>query len=84
MVEVEANPNLRHMIQALPLDPQALLDFKAPLELNARVSELLELNRKDALDERSRFELSQLIFAEELIQSLKAKAFGILHPECRE
>lgn len=80
MVEVEANPSLRNMIHALPLDPQALLDFKAPPELNARVSELLELNRNDALDEKSAIELSQLLFAEEIIQSLKAKAFGMLHP----
>lgn len=80
MVEVDASPSLRNVIQALPLDPQALLAFKAPPELNARVSELLELNRKDALDEKSAIELSQLLLAEEIIQSLKAKAFGILNP----
>lgn len=75
MLEKQMSDTLRQVIEDLPLDPRALLNFKASPELNARASELLELNRENALNQDEATELWQLLFVEELVQSLKVKAF---------
>ena len=64
------------LLEAIPLDPHELLKFKFPSEIQRRISELLELNKKQTLDEEARQELDRYLAAEVVVRVLKAKAIA--------
>lgn len=53
--------------------PDAILEFRPSRATTDRASQLLELNRADALDEASRRELDQFEQAELLMRLVKAR-----------
>ena len=53
--------------------PQTVLDFRLPVELEARASQLLERKRQDLLTFDEELEMYDFIRADDMITLLKAK-----------
>ncbi|MBK8027410.1 MAG: hypothetical protein IPK19_39980 [Chloroflexi bacterium] len=54
-------------------DPQAILNFRLPPELEERAAQLLEQNREDALTFDEQLEMYDFIRADDMMTLLKAK-----------
>lgn len=54
--------------------PQQIITYQPSQKLQARMSELLELNRKDSLSERARDELNEFLRMNRFMSRLKLKA----------
>ena len=65
--------SIREIKKILPKDPDALLAFKFPAEMQERIAELLELNSEGMPSSEDLIELEQIRKLELKILGLKAK-----------
>jgi hypothetical protein len=61
--------------------PQAIIAFRAPAELQARLDELLEFNRNRRLDSEEQAELDEFLRYDDFISELKLRAYQKLADE---
>ena len=68
--------SFKEIKKLLPKDPEALLAFRLPVEMQERVNELLELNQAGRLDAEGAEELGCVRQLELKLRGVKAKALG--------
>ncbi len=66
----------KKILGSLPKDPEKLLAYKFPDELQDRAEELLRLSHANLLDNETRNELKRFLQLDSRIFKLKAKVLG--------
>lgn len=66
--------SLDEIVKSLPKDPDAMLAYKLPEEIQRRASELAELSRSGGLSDETRVELKRMLDLDSRIIGLKGKA----------
>jgi hypothetical protein len=68
--------SIDEVVKSLPENPDKLLAYKLPPELQKRASELLALSKAGEMDAGSKEEMERMLQLESRIVGLKAKAMS--------